>query len=206
MARQEIDLTTPQPNGRMGEPTKTAWEKVNAMTAELYSYSGQRIFGNYADRPIASTVAGATYYAVDVKETYVSISGYWTPIESGGGILGYAEIVSPFSTSSTSLVDVPGLSVTCTVGERPILVFWGGNVAATSNLGSLFTLEVAGTQRAQMIYGREQYVGLGTTTPVSGLSPGSLVNFKLRMASGSSSANFILNGADNDRPFLIVRN
>ncbi len=36
MARQEIDLTTPQPNGKMGEPTKAAWEKVNDMTAELY--------------------------------------------------------------------------------------------------------------------------------------------------------------------------
>lgn len=36
MARQEIDLTTPQPNGKMGEPTKAAWEKVNDMTAEIY--------------------------------------------------------------------------------------------------------------------------------------------------------------------------
>lgn len=36
MARQEIDLTTPQPNGKMGEPTKSAWEKVNDMTEELY--------------------------------------------------------------------------------------------------------------------------------------------------------------------------
>lgn len=36
MARQEIDLTTPQPNGRMGEPTKAAWGKVNDMTLELY--------------------------------------------------------------------------------------------------------------------------------------------------------------------------
>lgn len=36
MARQEIDLTTPQPNGKMGEPTKSAWEKVNDMTQELY--------------------------------------------------------------------------------------------------------------------------------------------------------------------------
>ena len=40
MARQEIDLTTPQPNGKMGEPTKSAWEKVNDMTAELYSSAG----------------------------------------------------------------------------------------------------------------------------------------------------------------------
>lgn len=39
MARQEIDLTTPQPNGKMGEPTKSAWNKVNEMTAELYPLS-----------------------------------------------------------------------------------------------------------------------------------------------------------------------
>lgn len=37
MARQEIDLTTPQPNGKMGEPTKSAWEKVNDMTLDLYN-------------------------------------------------------------------------------------------------------------------------------------------------------------------------
>lgn len=36
MARQEIDLTTPQPNGKMGEPTKSAWKKVNDMTDEIY--------------------------------------------------------------------------------------------------------------------------------------------------------------------------
>ena len=36
MARQEIDLTTPQPDGKMGEPTKSAWQKVNDMTLELY--------------------------------------------------------------------------------------------------------------------------------------------------------------------------
>lgn len=41
MARQEIDLTTPQPNGKMGEPTKSAWQKVNDMTAELYASAGQ---------------------------------------------------------------------------------------------------------------------------------------------------------------------
>lgn len=40
MARQEIDLTTPQPNGKMGEPTKSAWQKVNDMTAEIYASPG----------------------------------------------------------------------------------------------------------------------------------------------------------------------
>lgn len=41
MARQVIDLTTPQPNGKMGEPTKSAWEKVNDMTLELYEDTDQ---------------------------------------------------------------------------------------------------------------------------------------------------------------------
>lgn len=36
MARQEIDLTTPQPGGRQGEPTASAWTKVNDMTDEIY--------------------------------------------------------------------------------------------------------------------------------------------------------------------------
>ena len=40
MARKVIDLTTPQPNGKMGEPTKSAWEKVNDMTGEIYSNLG----------------------------------------------------------------------------------------------------------------------------------------------------------------------
>lgn len=37
MARQVIDLTTPQPGGRQGEPTASAWTKVNDMTLELYA-------------------------------------------------------------------------------------------------------------------------------------------------------------------------
>lgn len=40
MARQEIDLTTPQPNGKMGEPTKSAWEKTNDNFEELYDDIG----------------------------------------------------------------------------------------------------------------------------------------------------------------------
>lgn len=39
MARKVIDLTTPQPNGKMGEPTKSAWEKTNDNFEELYAAS-----------------------------------------------------------------------------------------------------------------------------------------------------------------------
>lgn len=58
MARQEIDLTTPQPNGKMGEPTKSAWEKVNSMTEELYSFYNLPTSIAYAETT-ASYTAGA---------------------------------------------------------------------------------------------------------------------------------------------------
>lgn len=35
MALQLIDLTTPQPGGKFGDPTKTAWEKTNDNTLEI---------------------------------------------------------------------------------------------------------------------------------------------------------------------------
>lgn len=59
MARQEIDLTTPQPNGKMGEPTKSAWEKVNNMTEELYSFYNLPTSIAYAETTSSYTAGGA---------------------------------------------------------------------------------------------------------------------------------------------------
>lgn len=69
MARQEIDLTTPQPNGKMGEPTKSAWEKVNDMTYELYAgmqTNPDRISGfkiNYVSPDSVSVSSGSASLA-----------------------------------------------------------------------------------------------------------------------------------------------
>jgi hypothetical protein len=76
MARQEIDLTTPQPNGKMGEPTKSAWEKVNDMTEEIYSspgvagmVSGESLLVNCGipinQRGFAGGAISAGYYGYD---------------------------------------------------------------------------------------------------------------------------------------------
>lgn len=71
MARQEIDLTTPQPNGKMGEPTKAAWEKVNDMTLELYAgigaSSSNKIINssfvvNYAQAADSGTLAASAFW------------------------------------------------------------------------------------------------------------------------------------------------
>lgn len=56
MARQVIDLTTPQPGGRQGEPTASAWTKVNDMTLELYQ--GNAVELGYAQRTTPFTTTG----------------------------------------------------------------------------------------------------------------------------------------------------
>lgn len=58
------------------------------------------------------------------------------------GHLGYAQITASQSTSSTSLVDVTGLSVTVTVGSRPIRIIcysWG-SLNSGSDLRTQFSL------------------------------------------------------------------
>lgn len=59
MARKVIDLTTPQPDGRQGEPTKSAWEKVNSMTDELYSFYNLPTSIAYAETTTIYTAGGA---------------------------------------------------------------------------------------------------------------------------------------------------
>lgn len=112
MARQEIDLTTPQPNGKMGEPTKSAWEKVNDMTEELYpmaegaqatansalsqSDSAVRIsangysVGNDANNPGGVAGSGLRLYAFADGSTNTPLSSWTTlasfsPFADGGG-------------------------------------------------------------------------------------------------------------------------
>lgn len=78
--------------------------------------------GTYASRPAASAVTpGSFYYANDVMEMYQSNGTAWTLIRAGGTELGYAQSItaSPAVTGST-IVDVPGLTTTFTVGESPI--------------------------------------------------------------------------------------
>ena len=87
MARQIIDLTTPQPNGKMGEPTKAAWEKVNDMTEDL--------FGRLSPENINGLVMGY------VSPSTISISpgSAWIP-----------SLLSPISVQSVINVNVSSVS------------------------------------------------------------------------------------------------
>lgn len=75
MARQEIDLTTPQPNGKMGEPTKSAWEKVNDMTEELYQFYNLPTSIAYAETSSSFTAGGAGGNVPGLSVTFQAPAG-----------------------------------------------------------------------------------------------------------------------------------
>lgn len=94
-----------------------------AVRAVVDTRVGQASLGGLlAARPLATAVpVGATYTPTDVPEQYRSTGTAWVVVGSGGNELGYAQsvIASPPVTGST-VVDVPGLTTTFKVGERPI--------------------------------------------------------------------------------------
>lgn len=88
MARQPIDLTTPQPNGKMGEPTKSAWEKVNEMTLELYDgiNSSYKELG-YAERTTDFAVAAGSIIDVPGLSVTADVSLGPIVINFGGTLV-----------------------------------------------------------------------------------------------------------------------
>lgn len=198
MARQEIDLTTPQPNGKMGEPTKSAWEKVNSMTQDLYSRGIE--VGLYSSRPSASSFSGIEYYSTDTKERYLAQGSSWLVLPSGGTELGYAQRTTPFNTSSPTAVDIPGMSLTYMAGENPCVVEFGATLRIPSGNG-LLMLYVDGVQISQIFTDPNGYNTRSRISRVIGKTPGQIVSVKL-MALAAPSASFDIFGAETDPIYL----
>lgn len=135
MARQEIDLTTPQPNGKMGEPTKSAWDKVNDMTEELYSFYNLPTSIAYAETTSSYIASGAGGNVPGLAVTFQAPAGSFNIVFGGsykastgsvGSIRLYvndaltSQIVvtnTSFSTSSRS-VRVSGIAEGTVVSAR----------------------------------------------------------------------------------------
>jgi hypothetical protein len=82
---------------------------------------GNSLTGTYAARPAASAAsAGTIYYATDTMESYRSNGSAWAVI-SAGSELGSAELRTYTALNSNGAwMDLPGMAVTFTAGERPI--------------------------------------------------------------------------------------
>jgi hypothetical protein len=123
-----------------------------------------------------------------VQEGYISDGSAWTVIPSGGTELAYAQITSNQTTSNGvgSPADITGLSVTVTVGERPLIFTFNGALSNnTSNNIAVVFLVVDGTIEASAAY---QSPTSGASLMVyrefrvTGLTPGTSHTFKAQFS------------------------
>jgi hypothetical protein len=156
-------------------------------------------YGTYASRPSAASAGvDALYFATDVQEGYISTGSVWTVIPCGGTELGYAEITSPFSTSSGSYVDVTGLSLSLMVGERPVMIEFGGQIHnSTANCFAVVGLIANGVEvgSGSFLSTAAQYGTMTRRARVSGLTPGSNYTFKLQLKQISGGTADIFGGS-----------
>ncbi|HEY1138769.1 MAG TPA: hypothetical protein VGE88_00985 [Lysobacter sp.] len=212
MTQQHINLGTP-PAGTDGDTNRTAWGKTEANFSELYSLVAFRE-GTYAARPAVGTVPeGAVYFARDVQESYIATGGEWVPLLSGGAELGYAQLSTTFTTNSTTAVDVPGMSITCKVGHRPIVVSYGGTMACTEPNFARLIAVCNGAKVGNILVPNNTFVatsggynGRFREVRLGSLTPGAEYTFKLQMlVIGTGNAQLYGSSADPDYATLQVR-
>jgi hypothetical protein len=94
----------------------------------------------------SAEITAGTIVASDIADgtiTYAKLNADAT----SGRELGYAEITANATTTSTTAVDVAGLSTTVTVADRPIIVEFGctalGNVTDSSGV-NVFIVDTSG--------------------------------------------------------------
>lgn len=140
--------------------------------------------GIYASRPAATAVpSGTVYYCTNIAEQYRSDGTTWTVVGSGGNELGYAQIVTPFSTTSTTPVPVTGLTSTFVVGERPIslrFTGWMRNVTSGAYCWGYITLDGTVVRKCGGAY--STYWTADAAVRISGLTPGSTHTLTMQLA------------------------
>ncbi len=83
---------------------------------------GGNLYGTYAARPAANSVAqGTMYYASDIPECYIANNNAWKVVGSGGNEVGNADYTATANTNTVAPgIAVPGFTCTFLVGERPV--------------------------------------------------------------------------------------
>ena len=163
------------------------------------------LYGTYAARPVATSVpSGTIYYSTDTRECHRVVSGAWAITGFAGNEIGLAESTTVFSTTSTTPVDVPGLTMTIKVGERPILATFGASVVATGGAAVTLALVVNGVKRSQVVYAGTTYLYLTRTCRIGDLAAGSNPTLKLQLSTSAGTATIY--GDSGDRPSIEVVN
>lgn len=157
--------------------------------------------GLYAARPSAAVLgAGNLYIATDIgNEVYLSDGTAYTVVGGGGSEIGYAEIVTSFTTTSTSPVDVAGLSLNVKIPETPIvLTYQGSSGHSVANGFVIVTFVANGVVQSAPA---KKSINAGDTfgdvyechiDPVAaGLTPGTAYVFKVQISTHPSTAGTV---------------
>jgi hypothetical protein len=129
MAKQPVGIGT-DPNDKTGDPLRTAFDKINDNTNEIYS-----LFGNGTDLAIsgdATVSAGALTIANDaIDEVHLNVtnspvSGYVLTYNSGGGFTWEQK----FDGDITRIVAGNGLTGDTTSGDATLNVVGGDGITA----------------------------------------------------------------------------
>ena len=135
--------------------------------------------GTYAARPAAATYqAGTLYYATDTLELYRTTGSAWVVFGAAGNELAFTRIdpsVPMFETTSTAYVDVPGLSINVTAGERPFTVKFQCAGAADAPSPVKYALYVGGVLRHEFdfrVSGIDEWETFTGEYAMRGLTPG----------------------------------
>lgn len=135
MAYQEIDTTTVQPSGKIGDPAKTAFGKINENFSELYARPGKNLLINaeglinqrgFVGGALAAGVYGYDRFKAGTGGCNFSIaSGAWTHtsgpivqiVEAPAGVFGSSVTFSLEDPTGPVAVTIGGVSGTITAGS-----------------------------------------------------------------------------------------
>lgn len=189
---------------------------VDAAIAELPDAASATVaFGTYAGRPApAGIAAGSVYVATDVPESYYHNGVEWRPYGAGGAEIAYAAITSQQlgPTTAGEWGDIPGLSVTFKVGERPVEFSFNGDISNTVAGGvSIVRILLDGVTSlvapSFSIPFATAFPTLSRSVRVANLTPGSTHTAKIQVAAANGSSGtgrVVVNGAAGNPAELSV--
>lgn len=177
----------------------------DTISAQYLDAQASNLYGTYAARPAASAVkTGALYFASDTLECYRSTGSAWALVGRGGAELGSSERTTPYSTTSTTFADIPGLAVDYIAGEGAAFANFCGTGKTNSSQASVGAIFVDGVQCSQILYTNTAYLTLSSGFRIAGKTPGTTVSVRIRGRVSAAATQFDLFGDTADRPFLRV--
>jgi len=155
-----------------------SWAAPAGSFSNPMTTAGDIIYGGASGAPTRLAI-GSTNRVL----TVISGNPSWESPAAAPAELGYAAITSDLTTTSTSMVDATGLSVTVTVGSRPIIVEAYLSEARTDKNGARAICEIYDNTAAARVQ-------LGIATGVTNAGVGQTLCMKVRLTPASGSRTY----------------